>query len=39
VRTVRAFGVDVRSGVETEGRKDAMKMRAFVQAVKETDAA
>ncbi|MGZ3517472.1 MAG: phosphoribosylanthranilate isomerase [Vulcanimicrobiaceae bacterium] len=39
VRTVRAFGVDVRSGVETEGRKDQMKMRAFVQAVKETDAA
>lgn len=39
VRTVRAFGVDVRSGVEIGGRKDAMKMRAFVQAVKETDAA
>jgi phosphoribosylanthranilate isomerase len=36
---VRAFGVDVRSGVETERRKDPLKMRAFVQAVKDTDAA
>ncbi len=39
VRTIRPFGVDVRSGIETDGRKDAMKMRAFVQAVKETDGA
>lgn len=38
LRAVRPFGVDVRSGIETDGRKDAMKMRAFVQAVKETDA-
>lgn len=38
VRTVRPFGVDVRSGIETDGRKDLAKMRAFVQAVKETDA-
>lgn len=39
VRTVRPFGVDVRSGIETGGRKDLLKMRAFVQAVKDTDAA
>lgn len=39
VRTVRPYGVDVRSGIETDGRKDPMKMRAFVQAIKETDAA
>jgi phosphoribosylanthranilate isomerase len=38
VRTVRPFGVDVRSGIETDARKDLQKMRAFVQAVKETDA-
>lgn len=38
VRTVRPFGVDVRSGIETDGRKDLLKMRAFVQAVKDTDA-
>lgn len=38
VRTVRPFGVDVRSGIETESRKDLAKMRAFVQAVKDTDA-
>jgi phosphoribosylanthranilate isomerase len=39
VRTVRPYGVDVRSGIETDARKDALKMRAFVKAVKETDAA
>lgn len=38
VRTVRPFGVDVRSGIESESRKDPQKMRAFVQAVKDTDA-
>jgi phosphoribosylanthranilate isomerase len=35
--SVRPYGVDVRSGIETEGRKDWEKMRAFVRAVRETD--
>jgi phosphoribosylanthranilate isomerase len=39
VRTVRPYGVDVRSGIESEARKDALKMRAFVKAVKDSDAA
>ncbi len=38
VRTVRPFGVDVRSGIETAGRKDRRKMREFVQAVRSADA-
>jgi phosphoribosylanthranilate isomerase len=33
------FGVDVRSGIETGGRKDAAKMAAFVAAVSAADAA
>ena len=37
IRAVRPFGVDVRSGVETDGRKDEAKMRAFVRAVQEAD--
>lgn len=39
VATVRPFGVDVRSGIETGGRKDPAKMRAFVRAVRDADAA
>jgi phosphoribosylanthranilate isomerase len=39
VRAARPFGVDVRSGIETEGRKDVQKMRAFFNAVRAADAA
>jgi len=35
VREVRPYAVDVRSGVETGGRKDRAKMRAFVDAVRD----
>ena len=34
VRLLRPFGVDVSSGIETGGRKDAGKMAAFVEAVR-----
>jgi phosphoribosylanthranilate isomerase len=37
VRTARPYAVDVRSGVETNGRKDPEKVRAFVRAVRESD--
>jgi phosphoribosylanthranilate isomerase len=35
VERVHPFGVDVRNGIETDGTKDAAKMRAFVRAVRE----
>ncbi|MFN2461016.1 MAG: N-(5'-phosphoribosyl)anthranilate isomerase [Candidatus Velthaea sp.] len=38
IRAVRPYGVDVRSGIESNGVKDPAKMRAFVRAVKEADA-
>jgi phosphoribosylanthranilate isomerase len=39
VRATRPYAVDVRSGVETDGRKDPRKVRAFVSAVRDADAA
>ena len=33
VQTVRPFAVDVRSGIERDGRKDRERMLAFVRAV------
>ena len=37
IASLRPFGVDVRSGVETNDVKDQAKMRAFVRAVREAD--
>ena len=38
IRRVRPFGVDVCSGVRTAGSLDEAKLRAFMKAVRETDA-
>ena len=37
VRQLRPFAVDVSSGIETDGRKDAGKMAAFVAAVRSAE--
>jgi phosphoribosylanthranilate isomerase len=37
IRLAHPLGVDISSGVETEGRKDPAKIRAFIEAVRNID--
>jgi phosphoribosylanthranilate isomerase len=37
IRRVRPFGVDVCSGVRSEGRLDDLRLTAFVRSIRETD--
>src|SRR5581483_9147930 len=39
IRAVQPYFVDVRTGIETDGRKDPLKMQAFIAAVREADEA
>lgn len=37
IRRLHPYGVDVSSGIETEGKKDPKKMKAFAEAVQKAD--
>jgi phosphoribosylanthranilate isomerase len=39
IEKIRPFGVDLCSGVRTDGRLDPAKLQAFIDAVRRTDVA